>query len=172
MHHSSDDSRTAAPPTRRTGGETAFRVLLGVVVLNFLAVLATGRFMAAVLSCFGFFAWWGCVDLTGHIVSVARDPWASLTRGVEVEADYVRSEARPGGRMPHTWVYRYTAPDGQVSEYLTSPPLRGSKPPPTRTVSVVPDSKQGARSRADAGFTLLGSAALVAIPGVPLWGIG
>ncbi len=182
-----DEPRTAAPPTRRTRGELGLRVLLGVVVLNFLAVLTTGRFVPAVLSCFGFFAWWGCVDLAGHIASVARDPWASLTRGVEVEADYVRSEERSGssGRMLHTWVYRYTGLDGQASEYLTGPLLRGSKPPRTRTVTVVPDSKRGARSRADAGFTLLillpalllgltvvGTAALVAIPGVLLWGIG
>ncbi|MFE2421647.1 hypothetical protein [Streptomyces hokutonensis] len=182
-----EEPHAAAPPARRTRGELGFRVLVGVVVLNFLAVLATGRFTAAVLSCFGFFAWWGCVDLAGHVISVARDPWAFLTRGVEVEADYVRSEMRPGssGRMARTWVYRYTGLDGQESEYLTGPLLRGSKPPPTRTVTVAPGSKQGARSRADAGFTLLillpalllgltvvGTAALVAIPGVLLWGIG
>jgi hypothetical protein len=97
-------------------------VLLIAVVVNFVAILATGRFLAAFLSCFGFFAWWGCADLAAHTVSLARAALASVTRGVHVEAHYVTSEMRPGtsGRMVRTWVYEYTDLDGGVYEYLTA----------------------------------------------------
>lgn len=77
--------RTSAPLSRYTRGELGLRVLLVAVVLNILAIVATGRYLAAFLSCFGFFAWWGCADLAAHIFSLARPAWASVARGVQVE---------------------------------------------------------------------------------------
>ncbi|MGY5059321.1 hypothetical protein ACWDFR_35565 [Streptomyces sp. 900105755] len=181
------ERRTSAPLSRYTRGELGLRVLLVAVVLNFLAVVATGRYLAAFLSCFGFFAWWACADLAAHIVSLARPAWASIARGVQVEAHYVTSEMRPGisGRMWHMWVYEYTDLDGGVHEYATGSSARNAQPPRTTTVTIVPGTKDGARSRADAVLTLLialpalllglvivSVPALVAMPGVLLLGLG
>ncbi|MFH8342628.1 hypothetical protein [Streptomyces sp. AM6-12] len=179
------ERRTSAPLRRYTRGELGLRVLLAAVVLNFLAIVATGRYLAAFLSCFGFFAWWGCADLAAHIVSLARPSWAFIARGVQVEAHYVTSEKRPGtsGRMWHMWVYEYTDLNGEVHEYTTGSSSRNARPPRTRTVTIVPGVKERARSRADAVLTLLVALpalllglvivsipALMAMPGVLLLG--
>ncbi|MFF4569634.1 hypothetical protein [Streptomyces sp. NPDC001410] len=181
------ERRTSPPRKRYTRGELGLRVLLVAVVLNFLAIVATGRYLAAVLSCFGFFAWWGSADLAAHIVSLARPAWASIARGIQVEAHYVKSDLRhsTSGRMWHRWVYEYTDMDGGVHEYATGSATRNAQPPKTRTVTVVPGTKHGALSRGDAVLTLLvlvpalllglvivSLAAVVAIPGVLLLGLG
>ncbi|MFF4862990.1 hypothetical protein ACFY3J_14890 [Streptomyces sp. NPDC001231] len=181
------ERRTSAPLSRYTRGELGLRVLLVAVVLNFLALVASGRYLAAVLSCFGFFAWWGCADLAAHIFSLARPAWLSIARGVQVEAHYVRSDLRhsTSGRMWHMWVYEYTDLDGGVHEYVTGSSSRTAQPPRTRTVTIVPGTKDSARSRADAVLTLLivlpalllglvivSIAAVVAMPGVLLLGLG
>ncbi|WP_326697255.1 hypothetical protein OG909_07885 [Streptomyces sp. NBC_01754] len=179
-------SRPPARVSRYSRGELGLCLLAVAVVLNFLAVMATGRPLHAVLSCLGFFAWWGAADLAVHTFSLARAMWASLTRGVLVEAHYVSSSMRPGagGRMSHTWVYEYTDLDGRTNEYVTVPSARDSEPPRTRTVTVVPGSDLSACSRTAAVFALLfvlpalliglaamGAAALVAMPGVLLAGL-
>lgn len=180
--------RTSPPPRKRyTRGEPGLRVLLAAVVLNSAAIMATGRYLAAFLSGFGFFAWWGSADLAAHIVSLARPTWASIARGVQVEAHYVKSDLRrsASGRMWHMWVYEYTDLDGGVYEYATGSASGNAEPPRTRTVTVVPGAKDGALSRGDAVLTLLvlvpalllglvivGLAALIAMPGVLLSGLG
>ncbi|MFH8774415.1 MULTISPECIES: hypothetical protein [unclassified Streptomyces] len=181
------ERRTSPPRKRYTRGELGLRVLLVAVVLNFLAIVATGRYLAAVLSCFGFFAWWGSADLAAHIVSLARPAWASIARGIQLEARYVKSDLRhsTSGRMWHMWVYEYTDLDGGVYEYATGSASRNAQPPQTRTVTVVPGTKDGAFSRGDAVLTLLivvpvlllglvvvSLAALAAMPGVLLSGLG
>ncbi len=178
------------PVRRRLGrGQLAWRGLLALCLVQSLALLCSGEPAAAASTWIGFFLWWACASLASKLPKVVRDCWRTLTRGVRMQAHYVRSRTQHSSSYnPYTHGYSSTSgvvhicevtdTQGHLQHHSFAPARDSAPPTPHRTVMVVPGADTAETFLSTVLTTLvsvvllgvipllIGAIALVAVPGL------